>query len=120
MLTVVKPLNKKRANHASVGHVGTLLEKLLIEVVAANYRYFLHQHLNESIDGSPNAERWCWPPLLTNERQLSGLFANAPNVRSAARVAAAELIQLRASDRSCANWPPRLPSALANIPRKYS
>jgi hypothetical protein len=77
VLQIVKRLKLARANNTKHGDIQTLLERLLVEVVAANYRYFLHEYLDNSRDDPADAERWCWPPLLANERQVSGLFAQA-------------------------------------------
>ena len=77
MLRISKELSKASDPHCAHGDLGTLLQGLLIEVVSANDRYFLHQHLKESRSGLDEAQLWCWPPLMSNERQVSGLFANA-------------------------------------------
>lgn len=77
MLRVVRSLEGKRSTNVEYGNVQTFLERLLVEVVSGNYRYFLHEHLMQAgaIDAEPEA--YCWPPLLANERQVSGLFAGA-------------------------------------------
>lgn len=74
MLEVVKGLSSSRAKNAEHGDMQTFLERLLLEVVSLNYRYFVQERLAW---GEAGAERWCWPPLLANERQVSGLYAQA-------------------------------------------
>lgn len=79
MLTVMKRVNLKLATDPARGNVQTFLERLLVEVTAANYRYFLNELLVVGT-GAPRDEKpehMCWPPLLANERQVSGLFASA-------------------------------------------
>lgn len=65
----------KRAINAERGNVQAFLERLLVEVASENYRYFLSEHLSYRgfIDQEANVH--CWPPLLSNERQVTGLFA---------------------------------------------
>lgn len=76
MLTIVRRVAQKRATDPQYGNVQTFLERLLVEVVSGNYRHFLH----ERVAFGPISERpeeLCWPPLLANERQVSGLFFSA-------------------------------------------
>lgn len=76
MLQIINNIRSKRATNPTQGDIQTLLKRLSVEVVAANYRYFLHEYLDFSeLEDSP--ERECWPPLLANERQVSGIFAHA-------------------------------------------
>lgn len=76
MLTVVKPVSQKRATDTRYGNVQTFLERLLVEVVAGNYRHFLHERV--AFGAEPERpEELCWPPLLAMERQVSGLFSSA-------------------------------------------
>lgn len=77
MLRVIKNVKLKRATDSQHGNVQTFLERLLVEVVAGNYRYFLHEHLTQASNMDEEPEAYCWPPLLANERQVSGLFASA-------------------------------------------
>ena len=77
MLRVVRDIWLKGVTKAEHGNVQTFLERLLVEVVAGNYRYFLHEHLMQASDTDEEPEAYCWPPLLANERQVSGLFASA-------------------------------------------
>lgn len=79
MLTVMKQVNLKLATDPARGNVQTFLERLLVEVTAANYRYFLNELLVVKADAKKGEkpEHMCWPPLLANERQVSGLFASA-------------------------------------------
>lgn len=44
-------------------------------MVSENYRYFLSEHLAQRLSPEEFPEANCWPPLLSNERQVSGLFA---------------------------------------------
>ncbi len=74
MLNVIKSLSSARAKNAEHGDVQTFIERLLMEVAANNYRYFLQERLAL---GKPGSEVFCWPPLFANERQVSGLFAHA-------------------------------------------
>jgi hypothetical protein len=68
MLKILKAVSSKQAR-SQKGDVQKFLEQLLVEIVSENYRYFVNELLlNE------DPER-CWPPLMANERQLSGLFA---------------------------------------------
>jgi len=56
--------------------VNIFLERVLVEVVAENYRYFLNERLlNSNADTIPKIDFWA--PLLAKERQCSGLFAVA-------------------------------------------
>lgn len=75
MLTVLSDVALKRAINAERGNVQAFLERLLVEVASENYRYFLSEHLSYRgfIDQEANVH--CWPPLLSNERQVTGLFA---------------------------------------------
>lgn len=75
MLKILNSVSLKRATDAKLGNVQTFLERLLIEVTSENYRYFLTQHLSFRNDLAIDAPTYCWPPLLSNERQVSGLFA---------------------------------------------
>lgn len=65
----------KRALDPAKGNVQTFLDRLLVEVVSDNYRYFLTECLAASKGGEETLEAHCWPPLLSNERQVFGLFA---------------------------------------------
>ena len=76
MLKIIKPLKMPRASNPRFGDVSVLLERLLVEVVSENYRYFLHEYLTVALTTQSAPERECWPPLLASERQFSGLFAN--------------------------------------------
>jgi hypothetical protein len=76
MLEIIKSAVSKRASNAVHGDVQTLLTRLCVEVVAANYRYFLHEYLDK-FESADHSEQKCWPPLLANERQVSGIFAHA-------------------------------------------
>jgi len=80
MLMVAKGLAQRRATNPEHGNVQTFLERLLVEVVSGNYRHFLHERVAfSSQKGVPveRPEELCWPPLLANERQVSGLFSSA-------------------------------------------
>lgn len=77
MLYVAKKLALKNATNSAFGNVQTFLERLLVEVVSGNYRYFLHEHLMHASTKEEEPEAYCWPPLLANERQVSGLFSAA-------------------------------------------
>ena len=77
MLRVLKKVNLKNATDSNFGNVQTFLERLLVEVVSGNYRYFLHEQLMHASTKDEGPEAYCWPPLLANERQVSGLFAAA-------------------------------------------
>lgn len=81
MLAVHKRIEIERAIDPDKGNVQMFLERLLVEVVAGNYRYFLNEHLAisspNSIHKHDSPEVLCWPPLLAKEREVSGLFANA-------------------------------------------
>lgn len=77
MITSVTRIKLKRATDHARGNVQQFLERLLVEVVSENYRYFLTEHLYFGTDDKPShqPEHRCSPPLLSNERQVSGLFA---------------------------------------------
>lgn len=75
MLTSIKEIQLKRATDHERGNVQQFLNRLLVEVVSENYRYFLTEHLSQGLLPEENPETYCWPPLLSNERQVSGLFA---------------------------------------------
>jgi len=77
MLKVVHQVSLKGATNPEHGNIQTFLEQLLVEVISGNYRYFLNEHLINSVPNVDEPEAYCWPPLLANERQVSGLFANA-------------------------------------------
>lgn len=75
MLTILTDVALKGATDPGRGNVQSFLERLLIEVVSENYRYFANEHLSHRAYVNENAHMHCWPPLLANERQVSGLFA---------------------------------------------
>ena len=75
MLTVLSEVALKRATNPELGNVQLFLERLLVEVVSENYRYFLSEHMSYRHHVEQDANTHCWPPLLANERQVSGLFA---------------------------------------------
>lgn len=75
MLTVLNEVSLKRATNPELGNVQLFLERLLVEVVSENYRYFLSEHMSFRHHVEQDANTHCWPPLLANERQVSGLFA---------------------------------------------
>jgi len=75
MLTVLTEGSLKGATNPERGNVQSFLERLLVEVVSENYHYFLSEHLSYRDQGDQDAHKFCWPPLLANERQVSGLFA---------------------------------------------
>ncbi|PLC04733.1 hypothetical protein CY658_12970 [Variovorax sp. RO1] len=77
MLKIIRQVDLIRATDPAYGNIQTFLEQLVVEVIAGNYRYFLNEHLINSVAGVNQPEALCWPPLLANERQVSGLFANA-------------------------------------------
>jgi hypothetical protein len=80
MLTVTRPVARPRATNPQYGNIETFLERLLVEVVAGNYRHFLHERVAFSArpgNESKRPEELCWPPLLAIERQVSGLFFSA-------------------------------------------
>lgn len=79
MLRVINKVKMPRAVDTAKGNVQTFLERLLVEVVAGNYRHFLHEYvvLADAAKRPPRPEYDCWPPLLAQERQVSGLFAGA-------------------------------------------
>lgn len=74
MLTVLNEVSLKRATNPELGNVQLFLERLLVEVASENYRYFLSEHLSYR-HLAKDSNTHCWPPLLANERQVSGLFA---------------------------------------------
>lgn len=76
MLRKVKPIRSKGALSADHGNVQAFLEALVVELVAANYRHFLHEQLINSNEMYVNPES-CSPPLLAKETQVSGLVAGA-------------------------------------------
>ncbi len=75
MITMLKRVPLKHATNPAKGDVQSFLERLLVEVVSENYRYFLTEHLSFGGASDENTQTYCWPPLLANERQVSGLFA---------------------------------------------
>jgi len=75
MLITLTKVQLKRATDHKRGNVQSFLDRLLIEVVSENYRYFLAQYLAFGIRPEDSPQTRCWPPLLSNERQVSGLFA---------------------------------------------
>jgi hypothetical protein len=77
VLTVHTQLKLKGATNPGKGDVQVFLQRLLVEVIGANYRYFLNEHLAYCNFGQSDPEQLCWPPLLAKEREVSGLFANA-------------------------------------------
>jgi hypothetical protein len=76
VLRKIKPIRSKGALSADHGNVQSFLEALIVELVAANYRHFLHEQLINSDETYLNQEN-CSPPLLAKESQVSGLFAGA-------------------------------------------
>ncbi len=75
MLVTLSKVKLKRATDHERGNVQQFIDRLLVEVVSENYRYFLTEHLSQDLAPEQNPEAYCWPPLLSNERQVSGLFA---------------------------------------------
>ena len=75
MLKIISNVGLKLATDAERGNVQVFLERLLVEVVSENYRYFASEHLYYQRHGYDQPSTYCWPPLLANERQVSGLFA---------------------------------------------
>jgi len=75
MLITLKDIQLKRATDHERGNVQQFLDRLLIEVVSENYRYFLAEHLAHGLPPEDSPETYCWPPLLSSERQVSGLFS---------------------------------------------
>lgn len=75
MLIALQDIQLKRATDHERGNVQQFLDRLLIEVVSENYRYFLAQHRAHGLPPEELPETLCWPPLLSSERQVSGLFA---------------------------------------------
>ena len=57
--------------------VRILLQGLLIEVIAANYRYFLHERMTYELGKNYGEPEHRLPPLLANEIQVSGIFSHA-------------------------------------------
>ena len=76
MLQVLSRISSKRATDYKRGNVQQFLERLLVEIVAENYRYFLAQHLWYEEESTKNGTD-TWTPLLNGEREVSGLFAAA-------------------------------------------
>jgi hypothetical protein len=77
MISIEKRINLIKATNPAVGDVQVFLERLLVEVIASNYRAFLNEKLALLRDQCTEPEYACWPPLFANERQVSGVFANA-------------------------------------------
>ncbi|WP_137917086.1 hypothetical protein [Hydrogenophaga sp. 2FB] len=78
MLTIIKEMNLASARNPVYGSVQHFLERLLVDVAAANYRYFLNDHLSKARQaGLRNPQSACHSPLLENEAQISGLFSAA-------------------------------------------
>src|SRR5579862_4770486 len=77
MLKVVEGVRLLGATDPQHGNVQTFLERLLVEAVAGNYRHFLHERLAKAQQYPEAPEQYCWPPLMSNERQVGGLFASA-------------------------------------------
>ena len=78
-MKIIKTINLKGATNSSIGDVQVYLEQLLVEVISANYRQFLTEKTERIRNGNENAEFNCWPPLFSNERQVSGIFASGLN-----------------------------------------
>ena len=72
MLKVVEGVRLLGATDPQHGNVQTLLERLLVEAVAGNYRHFLHERLAKAQQYPEEPEQHCWPPLMSNERQVGG------------------------------------------------
>lgn len=80
MLEILKRIETKSAIDPERGSAQEFLESLLLEVIAGNYRHFVHEsHRWARIrECSPAAAAMnCSPPLLASERELSGLVAGA-------------------------------------------
>jgi hypothetical protein len=71
MLSLIKTAKVKSAS----GDVNTFLKRILIEVVAENYKQMLYENLANTEGLSPLD-----PPIRANERIMSGLFGNAISV----------------------------------------
>jgi hypothetical protein len=80
MLEVLREVSSKRAADPTAGSVQSFLEQLLVEVIAGNYRHFLHEnlYLSRGMNGDTElAAQSSSPPLLASEREVSGLFSSA-------------------------------------------
>lgn len=82
MLVVHKRMREgRKATDAAVGSVQSFLEHLLVDLVAGNYRHFLHEQMVRSrsvgLDQFSSQAALCSPPLVSTERELSGLVASA-------------------------------------------
>ncbi len=77
MLKIVKRMKLVKALNAEHGNVQFFMERLLVDVAAANYRYFLNEHLSKERIGLLDPQKACHSPLLENEEQISGLFSSA-------------------------------------------
>jgi hypothetical protein len=75
MLIISTKIPLKRAVDGNIGNVQLFLERLLIEVISENYRYFLSESISDNESSFAENAAESWPPLLANERQVSGLFA---------------------------------------------
>lgn len=75
MIISLTDVQLKRATDHKRGNIQHFLDRLLVEVISENYRYFLAQHLATELPLEEKPETYCWPPLLSSERQVSGLFA---------------------------------------------
>lgn len=79
MLEINKRLTLKTAIDAATGDIQVFLERLVVEVVSANYRHFLSEKTELDRNGYENSNHICWPPLFANERQVSGIFSSSLN-----------------------------------------
>lgn len=75
MLINLSEVQLKLATDDTRGNVQSFLDRLLNEVASENYRYFLAEYTSLGWTPEDFPEHHCWPPLLSNERQVSGLFA---------------------------------------------
>lgn len=79
MLKTITDVALVRATDPERGNVQLFLERLMLEVAAANYRHFLGELQLKARVAVDNPQTVCRPPLVANERQVSGLFATALN-----------------------------------------
>lgn len=77
MLKIVDRVQLSRATNPEYGNVQFFLERLLVDIVAANYRYFLNDHLAKSKSQHAEPHKICHFPLLENEKQIQGLISSA-------------------------------------------
>jgi len=76
MISIIQEFEKVKATDGNIGNINLFLRKLLVEVIAENYK----QMLNEALFLGTSPDLKLDSPLRANENVMSGLFNHALSV----------------------------------------